>query len=315
MYYLVFGILYLLSLLPLRVLYLISDLFYVLLYHIAGYRKEVVMTNLGFAFPDKSEGEKKEIARKFYRNFMDNWIETIKLLSISKASLKKRVTGNFEVLDQLYHSGRAVQASMGHFFNWEIMTLFSGISQPYPFLTVYYPQKNKVMDRLLKYLRGRWGNPLLPSTDIARAIIPWRKKQYLIALGADQHTPRVHDAYWLFFLNRPAPFVKGPEKFARGQDIPVVMMTTTKPKRGHYHFDYFLLADDPRSLPEGELMRGYVRHLEENIRLQPEIYLWSHKRWKAAWYSHYKDCWVDALPRPPFVELPGEKSAGGSVEN
>jgi Kdo2-lipid IVA lauroyltransferase/acyltransferase len=298
MYPVVFGLLYLVSLLPLRILYILSDISYFILYRIAGYRKGVVMENLAFAFPEKTEAERKKIAARFYRNFVDNWIETIKLLSISKKSLNKRTSGNFEVFNQLHATGRAVQVNLGHFFNWEIMTLHAGLNQPYTFLTVYLPQSSLIMDRLMKYVRGRWGNPLIPSNDMARSILPWRKKQYLLALGADQSPAFKDNAYWMYFLNRPAGFVKGPEKFARGQNIPVVMMTTTRPKRGHYHFDYFLLAEDPKSLPDGELIREYVRHLEENIRLQPDLYLWSHRRWKHAWNPEYRDMWVDEAAAP-----------------
>ncbi len=297
MYYLVFRIFYLISLLPFFILYGIADFFFVLTYYVVGYRKEVVMTNLRYAFPEKTEEDLKSIAKKFYRNFIDNWIETIKLISISKQSLNKRISGNFEVFHQLYNSGKAVQVNLGHFFNWEIMTLHTGINQPYTFLTVYLPQSNKIMNRLILYVRSRWGNPQLPSTDMARAIIPWRKKQYLLALGSDQ-SPAPESGYWLNFMNRPAPFVKGSEKFARIQGVPVVMMTTTKPKRGHYHFDYFMLAEDPKALPDGELMRQYVRHLEENIRLQPELYLWSHRRWKHNWKDEYHALWVDEEAMP-----------------
>ncbi|MES1215944.1 MAG: lysophospholipid acyltransferase family protein [Bacteroidota bacterium] len=298
LYYIIFGFLYLISLLPFFILYAIADLFFVIAYHIVGYRKEVVMKNLQNSFPEKTETELKKISLRFYRNFMDNWIETIKLLSISKKSLNKRMSGNFEIFQQLHASGKAVQVNLGHFFNWEIMTLYTGIQQPYTFLTVYLPQNSKIFDRLLQYLRARWGNPQLPSTDMARAIIPWRKKQYLLALGADQSPANPDAGYWLYFMNQPSVFLKGPEKFAKGQDIPVVMMTTTRPKRGHYHFDYFLLANDPKSLPDGELMRRYVQHLEENIRLQPDIYLWSHRRWKHGWKPEYKKLWVDERPSP-----------------
>ena len=298
MYHLVFGILYLLSLLPFRVLYVISDLACFLIFGVAGYRKKVVMENLAYAFPEKTEEERRQIAGRFYRNFVDNWIETIKLISVSQRSLNKRISGNFEIFHELHAKGRSVQVNLGHFFNWEIMTLYTGLHQPFTFLTVYLPQSSKVMDRLMKYIRGRWGNPLIPSTDMARNILPWRKKQYLLALGADQSTPFVDNAYWVYFLNRPAGFVKGPEKFARGQNIPVVMMTTTRPKRGYYHFDYFLLAEDPKSLPDGELIRQYVRHLEENIRLQPDIYLWSHRRWKNTYRPEFRELWVDQVPAP-----------------
>lgn len=297
MYYFVLGILYLLSLLPLWFLYLLSDGIAFLLYYVFQYRKQVVLANLLQAFPEKTEAERVAIAKKFYRNFTDNWIETLKLVSISKAALNKRITGNFEVFNQLYTSGKSVQLNLGHFFNWEIMTLFTGINQPYTFLTVYLPQDSKIMNRIICYIRGRWGNPLISSLDMARSIIPWRKKQYLLALGADQRPVAPDTSYWLNFLNKPAGFVKGPEKYARGQNIPVVMMTTTRKKRGHYHFEYFLLCDDPKALPEGELIRRYVQHLEENIRIQPDLYLWSHKRWKHPWKEEYEKLWVD--DRPP----------------
>jgi KDO2-lipid IV(A) lauroyltransferase len=256
------------------------------------------MGNLASAFPEKTVEERKKIAARFYRNFCDNWIETIKLLSLSKQTMNKRITGNFGVFHKLYNTGKPVQVNLGHFFNWEIMTLHAGISQPYPFLTVYLPQSSKIMNRLILHIRGKWGNVLIPSTDMARAIIPWRKKQYLIALGADQSPLDSENAYWLYFLNQPTGFAKGPEKYARGQNLPVVMMTTTRPKRGHYHFDYFLLCEEPRSLPDGELMRRYVHHLEENIRQQPDLYLWSHKRWKRKWDPAYENLWVDTMPLP-----------------
>lgn len=300
MYYFVFAILYLLSLLPLWLLYLLSDAVAFLLYYVFRYRKQVVLDNLLQAFPEKTDTERKMIAKKFYRNFTDNWIETLKLISISKRGLNKRITGNFEIFDQLFTSGKSVQLNLGHFFNWEIMTLHAGINQPYTFLTVYLPQDSKIMNRIICYIRSRWGNPLLPSSDMARAIIPWRKKQYLLALGADQRPVAPATAYWLNFLNKPAGFVKGPEKYARGQNIPVVMMTTTRKKRGHYHFDYFLLCDDPKALPEGELIRRYVQHLEDNIRLQPDLYLWSHKRWKHPWKDEYEKLWVDKVPPAAF---------------
>jgi KDO2-lipid IV(A) lauroyltransferase len=304
MYYLVFGILYLVSLLPFFILYGIADFFFVLIYFVIGYRREIVMQNLRNALPGKEEKELKKIARRFYRNFMDNWVETIKLLSISKASLNKRITGNFEVFHDLYKKNKAVQVNLAHFFNWEIMTLHTGINQPYTFLTVYLPQSSQVMNRLLLYMRGRWGNPQLPVTNMAREILPWRGKQYLLALGADQSPPHPEGSYWLYFLHQPTAFLKGPEKFARVQNIPVVMMTTTRPKRGHYHFDYYLLAEDPKALADGELMRRYVRHVEENIRIQPEIYLWSHRRWKHKWKEEYEKLWVDDVAVPQSTEHP-----------
>ena len=298
MYYIVYGFLYLVSLLPFFILYGIADICFVIIYFLTGYRRDIVFRNLRNAFPEKNEKEIRSIARRFYRNFIDNWVETIKLLSISKKNLNKRISGNFEIFHRLHQSGKGVQVNLGHFFNWEIMTLHAGINQPSTFLTVYLPQNSKIMNKLIYRLRARWGNPQLPSYDIARAIIPWRKKQYLLALGADQRPLYPTNGYWLYFMHQPAPFVKGPEKFARLLNIPVVVMTTTRPKRGHYHFDYFLLADDPNNLPDGELMRRYVQHLEKNIRLKPDLYLWSHNRWKHPWDVAYTSLWVDEKPPP-----------------
>jgi Kdo2-lipid IVA lauroyltransferase/acyltransferase len=301
MYYIIFGFLYLLSLLPFFILYGIADFLFVLIYLVLGYRRKVILENLRNSFPDKTEKERKKIARKFYRNFIDNWIETVKLISISKKALNKRISGNLEIFNELYAGGKSVQVNLGHFFNWEIMTLYTGINQPYTFLTVYLPQSSSVADRLLMYIRGRWGNPLLPATQMAKAIIPWRKKQHLLALGADQSPPHGTDAYWLYFMNQPAAFVKGPEKFARIQKVPVVMMTTTRPKRGHYHFEYFLLAEDPAALPDGELIRRYVAHLSANIEKEPELYLWSHRRWKHKWKPEYAAQWVGKEEMPVEV--------------
>ncbi len=293
MYYLVFGILYLISLLPWWILHRISDLAYLILYYVVGYRKAVVIDNLSKSFPEKSPEEIIALARKFYLRFCDNWIETLKLLSVSKTELQKRVSGNRDILFQMYQTGQSLQVNSGHFINWEILNISMGFQQPYTFIGIYFPQKSKVADRLMKYIRGRWGNVLIPSTDMVRSIIPWRKKQYLIGIIGDQSSREPSSTYWLNFMHRPTCFVKGPEKFARGQKIPVLMVTTTQPRRGYYRFDFSLLASDLASLPEGELMRRYVHSLEANIRQQPELYLWSHKRWKHKWQSSYQSLWID----------------------
>lgn len=298
MYYLIFGILYLVSLLPWWILHRISDLAYFLIYYVIGYRKKVVIDNITQSFPEKSSEEILAIAKKFYLRFCDNWIETLKLISVSKKDLQKRITGNREMLHQMYQSGTSLQVNSGHFINWEILNISMGFEQPYTFIGIYFPQKSKVADRLMKYIRGRWGNVLIPSTDMARSIIPWRKKQYLIGIIGDQSSPDPGSTYWLNFMNRPSCFVKGPEKFARGQKIPVLMVTSSQPKRGYYRFDFSLLAADVTVLPEGELMRRYVRHLESNIRQQPELYLWSHRRWKHKWQTAYRSLWIDDTPCP-----------------
>lgn len=298
MYYIIFGLFYLFSLLPFWILYRFSDAVFLLLYYVIGYRKELVRTNLRNSFPEKSEQEINTIARGFYRNFTDNWIETIKLISISKKSLNKRMSGDFNVLHDLYARKKSVQLHLGHFFNWEVMMLYTGISQPFPYLTVYTRLTSKTMDRLMEYIRGRWGNPLIASSDMKEKMQYWKDKQYLLVLGADQSPLQSENADWLYFLHQPTGFVKGPEKNARNKNIPVVVMTTTRPKRGHYHFHYKLLCESPKDIPEGELVRLYVKHLESNIEQEPSLYLWSHRRWKRPWNSSYLHLWIDERPAP-----------------
>ncbi|HMP93411.1 MAG TPA: lipid A biosynthesis acyltransferase, partial [Phnomibacter sp.] len=164
MYWVVFGLLYLLSLLPLWLLYGASNVVSFLLFNVFGYRRKVVEGNLAHAFPEKTARERRQIAQAFYRNFIDNWIETLKLLSISKKQLSKRVTANVQVFQELYQTGKAVQVNLGHFFNWEMMSMHLGLCQPYPVVAVYLPQSSGIFNRLLKHVRSRWGNALVAST-------------------------------------------------------------------------------------------------------------------------------------------------------
>src|SRR5688572_28317253 len=283
MYYLVYGLLYLLSLLPLRVLYILSDGIYALIYYVFGYRRKVVMANLQIAFPEKTEAERTRIAKKFYHNFVDNFIETIKILSAGKNWITKHFVLDSRPYDALLKEGKKCQMHLGHNFNWEL----ANVSMPYytdcPFLAVYMPIKSKVMDRLFFNLRSKTGCIMLPATDMRTAMVPWRNKQYMLALVADQAPGDVSKAYWLNFFGRPTPFVRGPESGARMGNIPVIFAQLYKVKRGYYHAHFEVGSDNPASLPEGELTRRYIVFLEKAIREHPDMWLWSHRRWKWNW--------------------------------
>ena len=186
MYYLVYGLLYALSLLPLKVLYLLSDFAYFILYSVAGYRKNIVFQNLDIAFPQKSKKEKIEIAKKFYRNFCDTFIETIKLLSADRNFLNKHFIADYSVFDKLYDKGKKCQIHTGHNFNWELVALAAGDNIKFDFIGVYMPIENKIFDRLFRKLRTKTGTVLLPANDMRNAMLPWRNKQYALGLIADQ---------------------------------------------------------------------------------------------------------------------------------
>jgi KDO2-lipid IV(A) lauroyltransferase len=294
MYYIAYGFLYGLSLLPMWLLYGLSDGLSFLLYYVIRYRRGVVLSNLLFAFPEKTGKERTRIAKKFYRSFTDNFIETFKLLSASPSFISERfVIDNPEVLDNFYDSGRKCQLHMGHTFNWEIANVAMPLLTRYTFIVTYMPVENKVFDRLFLRLRSLNGTVLLPATRMQRAILPYRHTQYVLALVADQTPGGPEYSYWLNFFGRPTPFVRGPERGARIGDIPAVFAQVYKTKRGHYRSRLTTLSDHPAALPEGELTRRYRDVLEDVIRQQPEVYLWSHKRWKAPWKEEYQKMWID----------------------
>jgi KDO2-lipid IV(A) lauroyltransferase len=294
MYYVVYGLVYLLSLLPMWMLYLLSDGLSFLLYYVIRYRRTVVMTNLVIAFPERSGTERTRIAKKFYRNFTDNLLETVKLLSARPSYAKTRlVIDNPELLDAFYDSGRKCHLHLGHTFNWEIANAAMPLLTRYTFLVAYMPIENKTLDRLFLQLRARTGTILLPATRMHRSILPYRNKQYLLTLVADQAPPSPETAYWLDFFGRPTPFMRGPERGARIADIPVIFVRFYKTGRGHYRVRLITGADHPAQLPEGELTRRYARFLEEAIAQDPALWLWSHKRWKKEWKEEFSRLRID----------------------
>ena len=279
-----------------RVLYGFSDAVHFLVFRIFGYRKDVVMQNLQVAFPEKSIVERRRIASKFYRNLIDTFIETIKMLSASDSFLQKRVSGNWEVLNEFHSTGRAIHVHMGHTFNWEWGNYIAGKTLLYKFLGVYMPVKNKALDRLFLKLRSRGGTLLLPATPTKKFIAafhPHRNTQYLIGLAADQSPGDASKAYWLNFFGKPTAFVTGPEKAAMANNLPVFFCYISKPKRGYYEIVFTLAEENPKNLQEGQLTVQFARYLEKVIAHFPDMWLWSHRRWKREWKEEYQPLWVD----------------------
>lgn len=288
MYYLLYAILYLLSLIPFRVLYLISDFFYFILYRLVGYRRKVVMANLAIAFPNKTEAEKTQIAKEFYRNFIDTFIETIKFLSISDRSFRKRVTGNFEILEQLHKEGKNVHLHSGHFFNWEYMNWAIPAFTPFRFIGVYYPSDNKAFEKLMLKIRQRYGGFLLTVRNFRTSFHHYAKQQYALGLYADQNPSNLGQSFWLPFFGRITPFLAGPEKSARISNATVVFANHYKVKRGYYHVTFSIVTSEPREFERGQLTKLFVSFLEKSIQERPYNYLWSHRRWKHEYREEFK---------------------------
>lgn len=288
MYYIIYPLLYLFSLLPFFVLYVISDLVSFLLYHVFRYRRDVVAKNLLIAFPEKAEEERKKIARQFYQYFTDSFVEILKFISISKRQINKRTTGTYDIVNKLLAEGKSVNLLCGHQFNWEYANLLYSYRLSVPFVTVYLPIKNKAFDRIMYKIRTRFGAVLVNTNNFGAKMSQLIKNRYALVLAADQSPAAPRSGYWINFFNRPTVFLPGPEKSAIRYKAAVVFVGFKRVKRGHYHFESVLLADDATKEAErGKLTCLYRDALEQAIKNDPANYLWSHKRFKFEWKPEY----------------------------
>ena len=280
-YYIALPFIYGIALLPFPLLYLFSDLLHLIIYRVIGYRTDVVQTNLRNSFPEKSEAQLKAIMSRFYRWFCDLTLETLKTLTISPATLRQRVT--FEGLDLLRDYARREQSIilvLGHFGNWELAGARYSLEKDIPQLyVIYHPLHNKHFDQLMIRMRTRLGTKLYTMMETSRAMM--RDKPLLTATAfiADQ-TPSPERAYWMTFLNQDTPIFFGTEALARKLDYPVVYISITRPRRGHYHMRAETLVENPKDTQEGNITEKHSRRLERDIQDHPDLWLWTHRRWK-----------------------------------
>jgi Kdo2-lipid IVA lauroyltransferase/acyltransferase len=270
------------TLLPLRVLYLFSDMIFLLLYFFPSYRKKVVMKNLRKSFPEKTPEELKKIQRKFYSHLADMMIETLKMTHLSKAEMKRRyVVTNPELLKKYKDEGRDIAAVCGHYNNWEWMSgtpLYTDIKC----VTIYRPMTSKLFERFMNHLRAKNGFSLSANSNIVRDIINNHSAgvNALYAFIADQVPPRSDIKYWTRFLNQDTPVYLGVEKIARKYNMAVLFVNNQKVRRGYYTATFEVLFDNPQSVPDHVITDAHVRRLEQIINERPEYWIWSHKRWK-----------------------------------
>ena len=286
MYYLLYGFCYLLSLLPFRALYVLSDFIYLILYRTVGYRKKLVRKNLGNSFPEKSEEERREIERKFYHWLCDYFLEAIKLLSISKKNLDKHFTlTNPEVITDCFKEGQSVGTILGHYCNWEWLTCVGKDfdNEKWKVGLVYHRLTNKAMEKVYRKVRSSQPNGVpIPKKDTLRYLVEYKREGILSIFGyVSDQTPKWENIHlWLPFLHQDTPVFTGAERIMRKMNNAVFYVEMTRPKRGYYTCTYHLITKDPKSLPEHEITRRFFQMLEATIRRHPQYYLWTHNRWK-----------------------------------
>lgn len=276
------GILFCLSILPFWVLYALSDLFYYLLFYGIKYRKKVVLENLKNAFPEKTEEERFLIAKRFYRFFPDLVIEAVKMATISKKEVLKRM----ELIDadevyRHFNAGKAVIGVTAHYANWELGIHRLSLMTTNPVLIIYKPLNNSAFNTLYNNIRSRFGAQMIPMKQILRAIVRLKKQPHISMFVADQ-TPVYQDSdYFLEFLNQETLVYTGTERIARMTHDPVVYCHIgRKEKRGYYYCKFTTLVEDVSLYAEHEITHLHNKFTEDIIKEKPEYWLWSHRRWK-----------------------------------
>jgi Kdo2-lipid IVA lauroyltransferase/acyltransferase len=262
-------------------MYVLSDLLYVILYHVVKYRRVVVNNNLKKAFPEKNETEIHRISKAFYKNLCDIITEALKMTTISgREVLRRNVFNDLSILDKFKSENKSVIAVLGHFGNWEWGGLSLSINSPMPVYTVYRPLSNPYFDRFMLHIRGRFGIHLVKMEDIYRILLR-QNEPTLSVFIADQSPPNTKATYWTTFLSQDTPVFLGVEKIALRLNYPVVFLYSLRVKRGYYNNYCKLLVDDPSKLTgEYEITELHTKFLEQLIREHPDQWLWSHKRWK-----------------------------------
>ena len=242
------------ALLPMRALYVLSDILYVLIYKIAGYRVKVVRRNITASFPDKSKAEWRQLERRFYHHFADYIVETIKLAHISLDEIQQRAyLKNPELVDQLMEKGHTCFIlTMGHYGNWE---WFSGSTTRFEdsrIYQIYRPLNNKAFDKLFADLRTQFGSFGIKKNDTIRDIIKLKqdKTKSVVIFLADQTPSKANLHYWTEFLHQDTAILTGPERIARKLNLPVIFLDTQKVKRGYYTVDMKLITENHAEEPE-----------------------------------------------------------------
>ncbi len=281
-YYISLPFIYLLSALPFFLLYLLSDTLYAIFYYVLGYRKEVVLTNLHNAFPDKTDAEINKIAKQYYHYLCDLFLETFKTLTISKKTMLKHLYFSPEaklLFEKLAVENKSIILVMGHLGNWEWAGNSFSLLCKHQLYVIYHPLSNKKFDGLMYHMRTRFGTKLIAMRNTYKDMLANRGELNATAFIADQ-TPSPENAYWTTFLNQDTPVYKGTEVIARKINNPIVYANVKRIKRGHYEIFAELLVEEPAKTRDGEISELHTRRLEKDIIAQPETWLWSHKRCK-----------------------------------
>ena len=269
-----------LSLLPYPLLYLLSDIIFLIMYRVIGYRKEVVFTNLKNSFPNKSKQELKKIMSDFYRHLCDIIMESVKGFTISEKQLRKRlIIKNPEFSNYFADRGQSIIFVGGHYNNWEICAQAFAMYSNHKCIGIYKPLSNAFINDKIYTSRSKYGMHLISMKQTKKSFEEGNEAKAIV-FGSDQNPANPKRAHWMQFLNQDTSVLFGVERYAKEYNWPVVFVSISKVKRGHYEVEYSLITDKPTEQPHGKITEDFTKRLEQDIINQPEYWLWSHKRWK-----------------------------------
>ena len=282
LYLILYPILWIISILPFRLLYLFSDFVYLLVYHIIRYRRVTVKENLALAFPNLPEKERLIIEKKSYHHLCDMYLETIKTMSISKKEINKRyVFTNLDTYLEIEKKGKSIALMCAHYssYEWAVSMNHHITFKGYG---IYKKISNPYFDKLIKHIRSKFKAYLI-STKETKSTIEENSRNGILGIYGfiSDQTPRKSDnMYWYSFLGIETPIHFGAEKLAKQYDMNVVFLKGKKIKRGYYEATLELLSDDAKSVPDYKISEDFIQRVEKQIYESPEYYLWTHKRWK-----------------------------------
>jgi KDO2-lipid IV(A) lauroyltransferase len=267
---------------PLKILYIFSDIIFFLNYNFVGYRKKIITQNLKNSFPEKSAKEIAEIRKKFYLNFSDYLAETVKSFTMSKTETRVRMQHiNQHLFHEAKQEGKNIILLAGHVFNWEWMNALATVVPQNNCHPVYRKVNSEFWEKQMKKVRSKFGNEALEANEVIMNIFRSKNDGDSIYLFVADQTPHSsHVNYGLEFLNQRTPAFIGYDKLATRMDMIFIYTEMKKVKRGHYQINYYRIEPDGEKFVNNEVVRKFHRLLENTIKKRPDNYLWSHRKWK-----------------------------------
>ncbi|MEM0992499.1 MAG: lipid A biosynthesis acyltransferase [Bacteroidota bacterium] len=270
-----------LSYLPLPILHRLSDVLFFLLYYLAGYRKKLVLENMRRSFPAQEEAAIQAHAKTFFRHFCDVMVETIRLFSMPRAELKRRVKIiNPELFEYYKNQGRSVAITSGHCGNWEWAVVGFGLYIPQQVIAIYKRLSNPFLEKVIKQSRARFGMQLIRKDDFKTAVKQMDQNQLAVVFASDQAPSSRQKVHWTTFLHQETAVMMGAEVYAKRYNYVVLITNIKRVRRGYYEIIFEVVEEQPMTSTTGVITEQHTRILEQQIQQTPHNWLWTHRRWK-----------------------------------